>query len=410
MRAKSKNGSGKLTQSAVRDFVKRASAGDVKYGQKLSDSGGLLLNVNRSGSCSWLFRYTQSGRSKDVAIGTYPALSLDAARAAALDMQREAKAGHDLALKRRVERAAVSATYEHSFKSVAERWLEKEKPGWKESHYKRTRRAIERDVYIKLGELPVSQITPALVAQTVSRIADRGVRDTATKILQNVNKIFRYAIALGLCDRNPADAAIEVLPSRSAKAVGHPALLDMKDLHAILLAHEAANVRPDIKLCSLLIAYTAVRIENACAAEWSEVDFKAKVWKIPAAKMKTSSSDHLVPLTDRVISLLQNWRKTKSTKKHIFAAKTKSGYISKEGIEKFYREQLQLRDRHTPHGWRASFSTNAKENGFERDVVEIALHHAHDSAVALAYDRGIRYEKRVKLYEWWSDKLSEAYK
>lgn len=72
MSAKSKIGSGKLTQSAVKDFARKASKGEVRYGQKLSDSNGLLSNVNRSGSCSWLFRYTQAGKSKDVAVGTYP--------------------------------------------------------------------------------------------------------------------------------------------------------------------------------------------------------------------------------------------------------------------------------------------------------------------------------------------------
>ena len=69
---------------------------------------------------------------------------------------------------------------------------------------------------------------------------------------------------------------------------------------------------------------------------------------------------------------------------------------------------MKLEEKNSPHGWRSSFSTLARENGFARDVVELALDHAHDNEVARAYDRGERFEKRIKLFNWWGEQLSAA--
>jgi integrase len=69
---------------------------------------------------------------------------------------------------------------------------------------------------------------------------------------------------------------------------------------------------------------------------------------------------------------------------------------------------LKLRDKHTPHGWRSAFSTLARDNGFERDVVELALDHAHDTETAMAYDRGERYVQRIKLLNSWGTQLGAA--
>jgi len=69
---------------------------------------------------------------------------------------------------------------------------------------------------------------------------------------------------------------------------------------------------------------------------------------------------------------------------------------------------LGLEGKHSPHGWRSSFSTLARDNGSARDVVELALDHAHDNEVARAYDRGERFEERIKLFNWWGEQLSAA--
>ena len=83
-------------------------------------------------------------------------------------------------------------------------------------------------------------------------------------------------------------------------------------------------------------------------------------------------------------------------------------HISRESIEKLYRETLRLAGKHSPHGWRSAFSTLAREEGFAREVVELALDHTHDNEVAMAYDRGERFTQRIALYNWWGARLAKA--
>jgi integrase len=92
----------------------------------------------------------------------------------------------------------------------------------------------------------------------------------------------------------------------------------------------------------------------------------------------------------------------------VFPSPQGGAHISRESVEKAYRVTLGFADKHTPHGWRASFSTLARDHGFERDVVELALDHVHDTEVARAYDRGSRLQQRVRLMYWWAEELLRA--
>ena len=104
------------------------------------------------------------------------------------------------------------------------------------------------------------------------------------------------------------------------------------------------------------------------------------------------------------------WRRLIGGKGHVFPSRTGALHLTRESIEKAYRVTLELEGKHTPHGWRAAFSTLARDHGFERDVVELALDHIHDTDVARAYDRGERLTQRIRLMTWWGDQLVHAEK
>ena len=87
---------------------------------------------------------------------------------------------------------------------------------------------------------------------------------------------------------------------------------------------------------------------------------------------------------------------------------SRSKHITRESIEKAYRETLDLRDKHSPHGWRSAFSTLARDNDFDRDAVELTQDRIHDTDVVRAYDRGERLKQRVKLMAWWDEQLAQA--
>lgn len=264
-----------------------------------------------------------------------------------------------------------------------------------------------------LGALPVAQITPAMVSKVVERIQNRGVRETAAKVLQHVRSVFKYAAAKGLRADNPADAASEIL-ERPERVRHRAALLTFPALGDALRRGQAAPITPAVRLAHRLIAFTAVRIANAVAARWAEFDLDARpvAWIIPRKQMKVRGREHphTVLLPSQIADELRRWRSAlPADAEHVFPGAQGRKQLSREAVEKAMRVTMGLADKHTAHGWRSSFATLAKEDGgFAKDVVDLTLDHIHDTDVARAYDRGERLTQRAELMKWWGDALEQA--
>ena len=190
------------------------------------------------------------------------------------------------------------------------------------------------------------------------------------------------------------------------------ALLDWTSLGDILRRADIARISPSVRMAHRLCAFTAVRIGNIINAEWKEFDLKSDqpVWSIPRTKMKVKSRliDHRIPLSPEITLDLRQWQAAIGNKGYVFPSPQGGKHIGCESIEKVYRVTLALHGKHSPHGWRSAFSTLARDNGTARDVVELALDHAHDNEVARAYDRGERFDERIKLFRWWGTQLAAA--
>jgi len=128
-------------------------------------------------------------------------------------------------------------------------------------------------------------------------------------------------------------------------------------------------------------------------------------------KAQDRGHDHKIIHGPTIAKELRHWRKETGRKGFVFASASKLRHVTRESLEKAHRVTLGLEGRHTPHGWRSSLSTLAREDGgFERDVVELALNHLYDNDVVRAYDRGERLEQRIKLMIKWDAQLSRAQK
>lgn len=397
---------GKLTDKAIKAFVGKAARG-----KKLADGGGLHLFITPAGGATWRVKYRIEGKEKIYSIGPYPLVSLAAARVELGEVKALLLENKDPVTARRVNRAATTAGSDNTFKAVAKEWLAMKQKEWSAVHYSKSQRALERDIYPSLGNLPVASITPAIVAKAIEDIHKRDVLETATRILQHLNGVFRYAQAKGLCRDNPAGPAREVLPRKKDNG-RMPALLDWASLGDVLRRAEMVRLSPSVRMAHRLCAFTAARIGNVVNAEWREfhLDDEQPVWIIPRAKMKvaTRDIDHRVPLCTEIASELRQWQEVFGRKGHVFPSPAGGKHIGRESIEKVYRVTLTLAGKHSPHGWRSAFSTLARDQGFQRDVVELALDHAHDNQVARAYDRGERFTQRVKLFNWWGEQLATA--
>lgn len=397
---------GKLTDKAVKAFVARADCG-----KKLADGGGLHLFITPAGGTTWRIKYRIDSKEKIYSIGPYPLVSLSAARVELSEVKALLLENKDPVTERRVNRAATTACADNTFQSVANEWLAMKQKEWSAGHYTKSTRAFERDIYPAIGKLPVSSITPAIVAKAIEDINKRDVLDTAIRILQHINGVFRYSQAKGLCRDNPAGPAREILPRKKTNG-RMPALLNLIALGDMLRRAEMARISPSVRMAHRLCAFTAMRIGNIVNAEWREfhLDDEQPLWIIPRQKMKvaTRDIDHRIPLDPEIAAELRQWQKVFGSRGFVFPSPAGGKHIGRESIEKMYRVTLKLAGKHSPHGWRSSFSTLARDHGFARDVVELALDHVHDNDVARAYDRGERFTQRVNLFNWWGEQLAAA--
>ena len=398
--------SGKLTDKGIKSFIARKV-----IGSKLADGQGLYLLITRAKTASWRIKYRIEGKEKSYTIGTYPQSSLAQARLELKEVKVSLNKGRDPVVARRITMAQAAAHSESTFRAVAEEWFAMKEKEWSLTHHTKSKRAFERDIYKALGELPIESITPSVIAKAIETINKRDVLETATRILQHLNGVFRYAQAKGLCEINSAAPVKEILPRKKTNG-RMPALLDWNSLGALLRAAEAARLSPSVRAAHRLLAFSATRISNVVQAEWKEFDLDADIpiWVIPRAKMKdhTRIGDHRIPLGPQITAELKQWGKLFGRKGYVFPSPTGNQFISRESLEKAYRVTLNMSGKHAPHGWRSAFSTLARDNGFEQDVVELALDHAHGNEVVRAYDRGERFTQRVGLYKWWGEKLTQA--
>lgn len=407
MSARSTN---RLSDRTIRAFVASARQGKAKT-KKLSDGGSLFLQLTPAGSAVWRMKYRHGGKEKLYSIGVYPTVGLEAARTAREAAKVKLGEGRDPTTARRIDRLSTTAASTDTFAAVATTWLKKQAGEWSEIHFRQSKRALERDVFPSIGGLPVSEITSPMIALVVEKVATRGAVETAGKLLWNVERIFHLAKTRGLCEENPAVGVREVLPKMKQHSQ-RPALLNFESLGELLRAFEAAPVSQQVRIAHRLVAFTASRIANAIGAQWNEFDLDSDVpqWIVPRAQMKAKQRqfDHKVILGPTIAADLRAWRSASGGSGFVFASPTGRKHITHESIEKALRVTLGYKDRHSVHGWRSSLSTLARDHGFSKDVVELALDHVTDSATVRAYDRGERLTERKKLAAWWDAELSSA--
>jgi hypothetical protein len=411
VKQKRPRGVNRLTAVAVRAFAKQAI-----IGRKLGDGGGLYLTITPNGTPTWRLKYRYGNKERLYGIGVYPGVDLAEARKSRDDARELLRDGKDPVVERRLERVEQGVALDATFETVARDWLkfERRRKEWSDVHYDKSLRAFERDVFPRIGALPIATITPPILVNLVEQISRRGAKETAARILQHVRSVFDVAKTKALFNGdNPAVPVAKVLPTPKDRKP-RPAVLTVNGLREIMRLAELAPLSPSVRMAHRLIAFTAERLENVVEASWVEFSLDEPTteptWTIPRSAMKIRRGrpfDHVTILPATIAADLRAWRRVTGNTGYLFPSPTgRGGHITKESLDKAYNRTLGLAGKHSPNGWRASFATLAKDEGFSRDAVELSLDHIHDNAVVRAYDRGERRVERIKLARWWDNVLS----
>jgi len=369
---------------------------------KVSDGGGLHVLVTAQGSRLWRLSYRLGGKQKGLALGRYPEIGLAEARNARQAAKAALASGRDPALVRAAEKLAANALPTDTFRSVAEEWFERQRTRWVDSYASRVRSRLEEDIFSQIGDRPIAEIQPLEILASVRRLERRGSREMARRMLQFCSSIFRYAIATGRRNDNPAINLRDALtPASTGK---HRAMIDASELPEMLSRIESYEGDARTTIALRLIMLTAVRTQELRFARWQEVDFDDALWRVPAERMKMRKP-HIVPLARQTLALLHDLRRL-SQGELWFAAATRSGVISENTlIYALYR--MGYHSRATTHGFRALFSTVLNESGqFESDWIEAQLAHSKER-VRGAYNHAKYIDPRRRMMQWWADWLDE---
>jgi integrase len=387
-----------LTDVAVR----RAKAGEREY--KLADSGGLYLLVAPSGGRLWRLKYRVLGIEKKLALGRYPDVSLADARKAR-DAAREAiGAGHDPSITKRRLRIAAKVAVGTTFGDVASEYIAKaEREGRAAATVVKLRWARE-GLMSAIGNRPVDQIEPHELLAVLRKREANGNLETAKRLRAFAGRVFRYAVATARAKGDPAALLVGAVAAPKPKHLA--AIIDAKKAGELLRAIAAYNGQPTTRLALSLLPHVFVRPGELRQAEWSEVDSEARVWRIPAARMK-KRREHVVPLSAQSIAILEQARALTGDGRYVFPSLGRRDRpLSENTLTLALRRMGFAADVMTAHGFRSMASTLLNESGkWSPDAIERALAHKDSDHVRAAYHRGTHWKERVAMAQWWSDHI-----
>ena len=389
--------------------------------RRLTDSGGLFLEVTPNGSKRWFWRYSVDGKVRAMPLGSYckpgssaVVVTLKAARAAR-DAARAVKdAGTDPLQRRKADKLAASVSSATTYEAVArELHTSKATPeGWSVGHASQWLRCQEKDLFPWIGSLPLADVSAPMLLDTLRRVEKRGTLRMAHDLREYAGQVFRYGIATGRCATNPAGDLKGALRPFVVKHMA--AVLDPVQAGELLRAMDGYAGQPVTRAALALSALLFQRPGNIREMEWAEVDTGAALWTIPAAKMKRNAHGkangrpHLVPLAAQALAILAELRPLTGHGRYVFPSLlTGERCMSENTVRTALRRMGYTNDDMTAHGFRAMARTLIAERlpGIPEGVIEAQLAHGKGGPLGMAYDRAEFMDQRRQMMVTWADYL-----
>jgi len=370
--------------------------------RKLSDGGGLHILIQPTGGKLWRLAYRFAGKQKTLALGVYPAVSLEEARRRRDEAKKYLARSIDPSVQRKVDKQAGK---DSSFRAVAEELIAKlEREGRAEATLSK-KHWLMRFAYPAFGDRPVAEITARELLALLRKIESRETYETAKRLRSTCGMVFRHAIATGRAERDPS---MDLRGALTAPRVAHhPTIVDPAKIGALLRAIGGFDGQPTTYAALRLAAYVFVRPGELRHAEWNEFDLDTAVWSIPAEKMKMRRP-HRVPLARQPLTILRELQEITGNGRWLFpSVRTFTRPISENTLNAALRRLGYGSEEMCTHGFRSMASSRLNEMGkWNPDAIERQLAHQEASAVRRAYTHGAEFwSERVQMMQAWADYL-----
>lgn len=364
---------------------------------KLFDGGGLFLLVHPNGSRYWRLKYRIAGKEKLFAVGLYPEVGLAQARERTLEARRLIREGSDPVAERRRQQIADTA---NTFQAVASEWIASRENDWSPSYRITVQSALAANLFPVVGTLPIGSITVPILRDALLRMERRGALAALRKVRMWASLVFRFAIATGRADNDPAAPLQGTF--KAHKPRNFAAVTKAEEFAELLAKLHSYDGSPITRSALLLIAYTFTRTGELRTAEWIEINFTTATWRIPAAKMKMRE-EHVVPLSKQALGVLSQLKLLTGHSRWIFPNEHNRQKPMSENTILYALYRMGYHGRATGHGFRSSASSLLNELGFDADVIERQLAHKERNKVRAAYHRAEYLAERRHMMQGWAD-------
>jgi Integrase len=367
----------------------------------LGDGQGLSLLIEPNGSKSWRFRYRYAGKPKMISLGVYPTITLADARSRRDEARKLVAEGKNPSEVRKEQKLALQTESENAFEKIAREWHQLKSAKWSAGYASDIMEAFKNDIFPYVGTRPVGEIKPLELLNVLRKIEKRGALEKMRKVRQRCSEVFRYAIATGRAEFNPAadlSSALEVHQSN------HFPFLKADEIPDFLRALDSYTGSRVVQIATKLLMITGVRTIELRAALWSEFDLDNAIWEIPAERMKMRRA-HLVPLSTQALHLLNELKVVTGNYRYVFPGRNDPSKPMSEAAINQLIKRIGYGGRLTGHGFRHMMSTILHDAGFNSQYIELQLAHVDSNRIRGTYNHAIFIEERRKMLNFLSSTL-----
>ncbi|KAF0657281.1 integrase, partial [Salmonella enterica subsp. enterica serovar Worthington str. BCH-3194] len=283
------------------------------------------------------------------------------------------------------------------FSTVAANWFQLKSKSVTPDYAKDIWRSLEKDVFPAIGEIPVQQIKARMLVEALEPIKARGALETVRRLVQRINEIMIYAVNTGLIDANPASGI--GMAFEKPKKQNMPTLRP-EELPKLMRSLVMSNLFVPTRCLIEWQLLTLVRPSESSCARWSEIDLDAKLWTIPAERMK-AKREHIVPLSPQALEILEVMKPISAHREHVFPSRNDPKLPMNSQTANAALKRIGYGGKLVAHGLRSIASTSLNGAGFNSDAIEAALAHSDKNEVRRAYNRSTYLEQRIDLMNWW---------
>tara|TARA_R100000935_G_C2819210_1_gene158866 strand:- start:114 stop:1361 length:1248 start_codon:yes stop_codon:yes gene_type:complete len=384
--------------------VKNAAPKDKDY--VLGDGDGLQMRVRSNGSKLWNFNYIHPVTSKrlNMGLGAYPNISLAQARELTISARQLIAQRIDPKEHRDDIKQQQRAASEHTLKKVAEAWFDLKREGVTPAYAEDIWRSLTLHVFPDIGDTQISSVTAPKVISLLRPIEAKGSLETVKRLSQRLNEILTYAVNSGLIQANPLSGIRAVFKKPKKQNM---ASLSPDELPELMIAISNASIKRTTRALIEWQLHTMTRPVEAATTRWADIDFEKQIWTIPAERMK-KRRPHIVPLTEHALAILETVKPYSGQREFVFPADRNPRTHCNSQTANMAIKRMGFAGRLVSHGMRSIASTVLNEEGFDPELIEVALAHVDKNEVRAAYNRADYVDRRRSMMGWWSDHIKKA--